>query len=97
MAGEAIAMILVDELQDYPHGPHGIRLWCHMGTDDQTDAGLEELHAMAARIGMRREWFQNKPNYPHYDLTEGLRAAAVAAGAQEVHPFEFVRRIRRAV
>lgn len=66
-----------------------------MGTDDHTDAGLAELHAMAERIGMRREWFQNKPHYPHYDLTESLRAAAVAAGAVEVDPYEFVRRIRR--
>ena len=36
---------------------------------------LEELHAMAVQIGMKREWFQNKPRLPHYDLTPRRRRA----------------------
>ncbi|MGH7131000.1 MAG: DUF4031 domain-containing protein [Phycisphaerales bacterium] len=45
---------------------------------------LEELHAMADRLGFRRSWFQNKPHLPHYDLTSGKRAQAVAYGAVQV-------------
>lgn len=45
---------------------------------------LDELHAFAARIGMRREWFQTKPGRPendHYDLTRSLRERAISLGA----------------
>ena len=56
--------------------------WSHLVAD--TD---EELHAFVARMGMRREWFQDKPGRPHhahYDLPERARAEAVANGAVEV-------------
>ncbi|HKQ24132.1 MAG TPA: DUF4031 domain-containing protein [Burkholderiales bacterium] len=52
---------------------------CHLFTDGQID----ELHAFAERIGMRREWFQPKST-PHYDLTARRRRLAVACGAVEV-------------
>lgn len=45
---------------------------------------LEELHAFAARIGMRREWFQAKPGRPendHYDLSRAAREVAITLGA----------------
>lgn len=45
---------------------------------------LDELHDFAARIGMRREWFQTKPGRPendHYDLTRTLRERAISLGA----------------
>jgi len=48
---------------------------CHLTADT-----LDELHAMAANIGMRREWFQNT-RVPHYDLTPARRSAALLAGA----------------
>lgn len=54
--------------------------WCHMFTDGP----LDELHALAQRIGMRREWFQEHASRPHYDLTPSRRAAAVRLGAVEV-------------
>jgi Protein of unknown function (DUF4031) len=44
----------------------------------------DELHAFAARLGMRREWFQCKPGRPendHYDLTRAGRELAVTLGA----------------
>ena len=56
--------------------------WSHLVAD--TD---EELHAFVARLGMRREWFQDKPGRPHhahYDLPERARSEAVAHGAVEV-------------
>lgn len=43
-----------------------------------------ELHAFAARMGLRREWFQSKPGRPendHYDLTEAGRDRALRLGA----------------
>ncbi len=56
--------------------------WSHLVAD--TDA---ELHAFAARLGMRREWFQHKPARPHqahYDLPERARGEALALGAVSV-------------
>jgi hypothetical protein len=50
---------------------------CHMFTDGP----LEELHAMAGRIGMRRAWFQDHWLLPHYDLNPHRRAIAVRLGA----------------
>ncbi len=45
---------------------------------------LDELHAFATVIGMRREWFQSKPGRPendHYDLTGAARDLAIIHGA----------------
>ena len=51
---------------------------CHMKADTE-----EELHAMAAELGLRREWFQDhvNPAYRHYDLTASKRAQALQHGA----------------
>lgn len=51
---------------------------CHMYADS-----LFELHAMAKAVGMKREWFQDKPRLPHYDLTPGRRILALKHGAIE--------------
>ena len=48
---------------------------CHLLADD-----VDELHAMANRIGMRRAWFQPRSR-PHYDLNPSRRAHAVRLGA----------------
>jgi hypothetical protein len=51
-------------------------LWAHLlGTD------LDELHAFAAAIGLRRAWFQDAGRWPHYDVTAAKREDAIAAGA----------------
>lgn len=58
--------------------PEGWGKWTgggHMLTSD-----LEELHALAARIGLRREWFQDK-RFPHYDVTRSKRVRALREGA----------------
>lgn len=40
----------------------------------------EELHEMADRIGLKREWYQGD----HYDIKESKRRLAVRAEAVEV-------------
>ena len=67
-----------------PVGPHPPDTpWSHMWADD-----LDELHEMAEAIGMRRAWFQDRKELPHYDLIPSRRAAAVERGAVEVdHAF----------
>lgn len=55
---------------------------------------LAELHAMAQRIGMKREWFQDHRVMPHYDLTPAKRALAVEFGAVEQNRAEAVAKWR---
>ena len=59
------------------------RFWCHLSCPD-----LEELHQFARTIGLKRQWFQDKPGHPHYDLTPGMRVMAVKRGAVEVDMVE---------
>jgi hypothetical protein len=74
--------VYLDDWRQPAHlGPVDDR-WSHLVAD--TD---EELHEFASRMGMRREWFQDKPGRPHhahYDLPERARAEALANGAVEV-------------
>ena len=50
--------------------------WCHLVADS-----LEELHAFALQLGLRRAWFQDHASYPHYDVTISVRERALALGA----------------
>eukprot|EP00747_Dinoflagellata_sp_TGD_P150320 gnl/TRDRNA2_/TRDRNA2_177097_c2_seq1.p2 gnl/TRDRNA2_/TRDRNA2_177097_c2~~gnl/TRDRNA2_/TRDRNA2_177097_c2_seq1.p2 ORF type:complete len:102 (+),score=3.88 gnl/TRDRNA2_/TRDRNA2_177097_c2_seq1:60-365(+) len=50
--------------------------WCHLLADS-----LEELHQFAAKIGLRRAWFQRAASYPHYDITVSVRTKALRLGA----------------
>lgn len=54
--------------------------WSHLTAD--TD---EELHAFAARLGLRRSWHQ-KPGIPisHYDVTDSKRDEALRMGATPI-------------
>lgn len=74
---------------DNARNPFGRMLMCHMIADT-----LEELHDMASRIGMRREWFQ-PGSTPHYDVCLSRRILAVKEGAIEVSQREIVAIIRR--
>lgn len=58
-------------------------------------ADVEELHAFAARLGLRRAWFQSRPGKPwhdHYDLTRAKRELAIALGAEAIPWREAARR-----
>jgi len=69
---------MVDAIMVWPHAKGIFRGGsCHMTTDGE----LAELHAFAARVGLKREWFQEHPLMPHYDLTPRRREAALKAGA----------------
>ena len=46
---------------------------------------LDALHAFAASLGLRREWYQGK-QFPHYDLTKNKRDLAIRKGATVVEP-----------
>lgn len=71
-------MIMVDELKVHP----GARAPFHRGSCHlTTDGDLDELHAFATRIGLRRAWFQNHRIAPHYDLTPDRRERALRGGA----------------
>lgn len=70
------------------HGHRWSHMWCDAGEEDA-------LHALAAKIGMRRAWFQAKPGFPHYDLVPTKRAAAVALGAKEVSLTDWLRERRK--
>ena len=48
--------------------------WCHMIADTE-----EELHEMAKKIGLKRNWFQKK-SFPHYDLVPSKRELAIGNG-----------------
>lgn len=58
--------------------------WSHLFTDQDDQA---ELHDFAARLGLRRSWFQGAqwavthPWRCHYDVTDSVRERALAAGA----------------
>lgn len=79
--------VYVDDMR----APYGRLILCHMVAD--TD---EELHAMAALIGVSKRWHQ-KAGTPqsHYDICLTKRAKAVAAGALEITMRETGRIIKR--
>ncbi len=84
--------IYVDEPRFYGYGPyrHRDKKWCHMMTD-QTD--LTELHDTAKKIGLKRQWFQDHPLHPHYDIVaKAKRAKAIRLGAVPVDTVEIIKR-----
>lgn len=66
-------------------------IMCHMIADT-----IGELHAMAARLGLKRKWFQHTrfDALPHYDICKTKRAEALALGALEITSEALVARIR---
>lgn len=65
--------VYVDDMR----APYGRMVMCHMIADSD-----EELHAMAAAIGVDRRWHQAPPRHDsHYDIALSKRALAIKAGA----------------
>lgn len=63
---------------------------CHMLADS-----LDELHAMADRIGIARRHFQTDSSAPHYDICKAKRALAVKFGAVEITRMKLIELLRR--
>ncbi len=81
--------VYVDRLAVYGQWRWGVS--CHMVADT-----VEELHAMADKIGHKRAWFQpGGGNPPHYDLTASRRKLAVKNGAIEIDRRQLVAFIRK--
>ena len=65
--------------------------WSHLTADT-----VEELHEFAARLGQRREWFQDRCKHAkcptldgacvhfHYDVVDRKRTSAIAMGAEAI-------------
>jgi hypothetical protein len=76
--------VYVDELRSYGQkATSGGRYFgsgkesCHLMADTE-----DELHAFAARLGMKRSWAQKPGTWTvHYDLTPPKRAQAIRLGA----------------
>ncbi len=74
---------------DEPIHPFGRMMMCHMMADS-----MEELHAMADKIGVARKWAQ-MTRMPHYDICKSKRSLAVRYGAIETDSKSLVRRFLR--
>lgn len=75
--------ICVDKIQRYPKG-----LWCHLWS---LENNIEELHSFAQLIGLKKSWFQDRKNFPHYDLTPNKRRHALNVGAEEMSLRDWVK------
>ncbi len=54
------------------------RRWSHLVAD-----APEELHRAAERLGLKREWAQDKGRTLHYDVPDELRERAIELGLAE--------------
>lgn len=72
--------------------PFGNMIMCHMWADS-----LDELLAMADRIGVQRRWLQQPPkaSWVHFDISLGKKAQAMAAGAILTDKFGSVEHVAR--
>ncbi len=64
--------------------PYGRMRMCHMIADT-----VDELHAMADRIGVARRWYQGD----HYDICLAKKKIAVQLGVREVSQRELGRMV----
>ncbi len=66
----------------------GRMIMSHMIADTET-----ELHQFAAILGINHKYFQPK-SFPHYDVSQSKREAALRLGAKLVDDSELVQIIR---
>jgi hypothetical protein len=83
-----VSPVYVDDAHIFWRG----KRWSHLQADS-----LVELHAFAALLGLKREWFQpgSRPENDHYDVTDSMREKAIALGAVAESWRDGARRARR--
>lgn len=74
-----------------PHAKWRVYHMSHMFCAD-----LDELHAMAKQLGLRRAWFQCPPraSWPHYDIAKTTRLLAIKLGAVEIEYRDLPDKVR---
>lgn len=73
--------VYVDDMRRRARVGRLVATWSHLTADTR-----EELHAFAAKLGLKRSWFQ-EPDIPglwHYDVTETKRQQAIRLGAEQI-------------
>jgi len=90
-------MIYVDDIAEYipkdSHTKRWGRQWCHMWTDGD----LKELHTMAKKLGLKREYFQDHRTLQHYDLIPSKREKALKFGASAISLRTWLKRKKSCV
>ena len=87
-------MIYVDEPKEYDVRGTVLKspFWSHMWSSGNDVA---ELLAFADKLGLRREWLQDKPRrrwrLPHFDVIPSKRVKALKLGAQPKELRDFLR------
>lgn len=82
--------VYVDELIVWPNAKGIFKKGsCHLSADT-----LDELHAFAKKLGLKRSWFQNHKLLAHYDLVPSKRDQAIKLGAIVEGAMEGARRRR---
>lgn len=76
--------VFVDDMYKYPMGQFRTRSGRIYKMSHLIATTEPELHRMAKRIGVARQWFQEKPSGNHYDITMSKRKLAIEYGALEV-------------
>ena len=66
--------------------------WAHLMADS-----LDELHAMAAQLGIPRRAFQDKTSGAHYDVTVELREEALRLGAVAISRHADREKVRQVI
>jgi hypothetical protein len=87
-------VIFVDEPRIYDPKDSHTRRWGKQWSHMWTDGNIEDLHQMAKRLGLKREYFQDKPGFPHYDIIPIKRKLALKLGAQFTPLKEWFRHVR---
>ena len=53
----------------------------------------ESLIKFGTKIGLNPDWFQNKSSFPHFDVTQSKRKAAIREGARKITAMEGARMV----
>ncbi len=83
--------IYVDDMQRQASVGGRAARWSHLIADTS-----EELFTFARTLGLSRSWVQKPGTFrEHFDVTEGMRAKAIAYGAIPISYFDLPQVTRR--